>query len=163
MKPRLSIKSSVILLCASALLPAACAQRSGHGLPPETRDNIHALFDNHASIARTVKLTGEGYIARTESDDPNVARTLKQHIAQMQERLDSGLSVRRWDPAFADYVRHYADIEHRLTPIEKGVQMEVRGRTTAAIRAAQNHARVISAFVAQGWAEHGKRHPAAGN
>lgn len=163
MKPRLSIKSSVFLLCVAALLPAACAQRSGRALPPEARNNIHALFDNHAKIVRNVKPTGDGYVALTESDDPAVARTLKQHIAQMQERLDSGLAVRRWDPAFADYVRHYADIQHQLTPTAKGVRMEVRGRTAAAIRAAQNHARVISAFVAHGWAEHGKRHPAAGN
>jgi hypothetical protein len=36
----------------------------------------------------------------------------------------------------------------------------VKGKTPLAIKVAQNHAAVVSAFAAHGWSEHDKRHPA---
>lgn len=157
--------SKTFILCVTAAATAvssSCAQQgSGRGMPPEVREQIHALFDNHEKIRRTVKLTADGYSAVTESDDPKVATGLKKHVGQMQKRLESGLSARRWDPAFAEYSRHYSDLEHEFTPTEKGVRMTVKGRTPAAVKAAQNHAKVLSAFVAHGWSEHDEQHPAA--
>lgn len=151
------------LLAAMALVATfsatSCAQQSGgRGLPAEAREQIHALFDNHAKIHRELKLTATGYAATTESDDPKVAAALQKHVKQMQERLGSGLSVRRWDPAFAEYCDHYAEMDHRFTPTAKGVRMTVAGRTAAAIKIAQNHAKVVSAFATHGWSEHDKKH-----
>lgn len=151
------------LLAAMALVAAlsgtSCAQQGGgRGMPAEAQEQIHALFDNHAKIHRELKLTATGYTALTESDDPKVAAALKKHVGQMQERLGSGLSVRRWDPAFAEYCDHYAEIEHQFIATDKGVRMTVKGRTAKAVKIAQNHAKVVSAFAAHGWSEHDKRH-----
>lgn len=151
------------LLAAMALVAAfsaiSCAQQGGgRGLPAEAREQIHALFDNHAKIHRELKLTATGYTATTESDDPKVTAALQKHVKQMQERLGSGLSVRRWDPAFAEYCDHYAEMDHSFTPTAKGVCMTVKGRNAAAIKIAQNHAKVVSAFASQGWSEHDKKH-----
>jgi hypothetical protein len=147
---------SILLLAFSA---TSCAQQGGgRGMPAEAQEQIHALFDNHAKIHRELKLTATGYTATTESDDPKVVAAQQKHVKQMQERLDSGLSVRRWDPAFAEYCDHYAEMDHQFTTTAKGVRMIVTGRNAAAIKIAQNHAKVVSAFAAQGWSEHDKKH-----
>lgn len=52
-------------------------------------------------------------------------------------------------------------MQHEFTAPGKGVRMSVKGRTANAARIAQNHVKVISAFVAQGWNEHDKNHGAA--
>lgn len=136
---------------------------SAQGMPPEARANIHALFQGHDKITRTVKTTDKGYIATTESDDPRIVSALREHVRQMSARLESGLMVRRWDPAFAEYVGHYREIRHRFAKTDKGVRMTVTGKTPEAIRVAQNHAGVISQFVRDGWSEHDRSHPAVGN
>jgi hypothetical protein len=123
-----------------ATLPSCAQQEGGRGMPPEEREQIHALFDNYTSSRREVKLTADGYTALTESDDPKVAAALKKHVGQMQTRLEEGLSVRRWDPAFAEYGDHYAEMDHEFTPPDKGVRMAVKGRTANAVKIAQNHA-----------------------
>jgi hypothetical protein len=160
MKPNSSTKTlSLFVLMASVALSTSCAQQGGgHGLPPEAKEQIHALFENHAKIRRDQKLTSDGYVSLTESDDPKVSAALKKHVGQMQERLESGLSVRRWDPAFAEYCDHYDEMDHQFTVTDKGVRMTVKGRTANAVKIAQNHARVISAFAAHGWSEHDKKH-----
>lgn len=160
----MKLHSSTKTFIAAFLVPVAafstfsCAQQAGPGMPPAAREQIHALFDNHAKIRRELKLTATGYTATTESDDPKVAAALQKHVKQMEERLGSGLSVRRWDPAFAEYCDHYAEMDHRFTPTAKDVRMTVTGRNAAAIKIAQNHAKVVSAFAAQGWSEHDKKH-----
>lgn len=160
MKPSSSTKTFLLALFTAAIaFSSSCAQqRGGPGMPSEAREQIHSLFDAHAKIRRDLKLTADGYTALTESDDPKVAAALKKHVGQMQERLASGLSVRRWDPAFAEYCDHYAEMEHHFTPTDKGVRMTVKGRTAKSAKIAQNHAKVVSAFAAHGWSEHDKKH-----
>ncbi len=160
MKPSSSTKTFVLALFTAAMaFSSSCAQQAGgRGLPPEAREQIHALFDSHAKIRRDLKLTADGYTALTESDDPKVAAALKKHVGQMQARLGEGLSVRRWDPAFAEYCDHYDELDHRFTATAKGVRMTVTGKNAAAIKIAQNHAKVVSAFAAHGWSEHDKKH-----
>lgn len=160
MKTTSSTKTLLLaILAASSLSSTSCAQpKGGPGMPAEAREQIHTLFDAHDKIHRDLKLTADGYTALTESDDPNVAAALKKHVKQMQARLGEGLSVRRWDPAFAEYCDHYAEMEHEFTPTDKGVRMTVKGRTAKAVKIAQNHAKVVSAFAAHGWAEHDKKH-----
>jgi len=157
------VSSQSHLFAAMALVAAfsatSCAQHGGgRGMPAEAQEQIHALFDNHAKIRRDLKLTTTGYTATTESDDPKVAAALQKHVKQMQERLGSGLSVRRWDPAFAEYCDHYDELDHQFTTTAKGVRMTVTGKNAAAIKIAQNHAKVVSAFAAHGWSEHDKKH-----
>jgi hypothetical protein len=161
MKPKSSTKKAtpLLVLVTFALLPAACAQQSGHrGMPPAAKEQIHALLDNHSKIQRDVKITATGYTATTESADPKVTAALQKHVQQMQERLKSGLSVRRWDPAFAEYCDHYTEMDHEFATTAKGVSMTVTGQNAAAIKIAQNHAKVVSAFAAHGWSEHDKEH-----
>ncbi|HWN95312.1 MAG TPA: hypothetical protein VNT99_09790 [Methylomirabilota bacterium] len=156
MKP-MAFTLMAALICAMA---ASVVRVQAQGMPPESRKNIHTLFSNHAKLTRTVEKTDKGYVATTESDDPQVVAALREHVKQMSARLESGLMVRRWDPAFAEYVEHYKDIKHRFEKTNKGVRMTVTGKTPAAIKVAQNHAAVISEFVKDGWSAHDRSHPA---
>lgn len=144
----------------ATVLPCCALQGGGPSLPQEAKEQIHLLFENHASIRRETRPTADGYTALTESDDPKVAAALKKHVRQMEERLGSGLAVRRWDPAFAEYVAHYKDMEHQFSTTEKGVRMTIKGKTLDAVKVARNHAAVISAFVAHGWKEQSVKHGA---
>jgi len=130
-------------------------------MQPEMRKNIHALFDRHGTIKRTVQLTDNGYIAVTESSDPAVAPALREHRHQMQARIKHGPMVRHWDPAFAEYVEHASDIEHTMEPTEKGLRMVVAGKTPDAAKVAQNHAKAVTDFATNGWEAHDRSHPPA--
>ena len=150
---------SIAVLSATLLVGSTVSSRA-QGMPPESRKNIHLLFDQHDKIERTVALTKTGYTATTTSTNPAVVRALQAHVKQMSKRLEDGLMVRRWDPAFAEYVDAYSDLEHTFTKIPDGIQATVTGKTQDAILIAQNHAQVIADFAAHGWAAHDRSHPA---
>lgn len=149
------LATAVVALCQTTVASF------GQGMPAESKEAIHRLFDGHKSIKRDLKLTEKGYEAVTVSDNADIARAINKHVGQMSERLESGLMVRRWDPAFAEYVTHYADIKHEFKPTKKGIRVVVTGKTPEAIKVAQNHAKVLAEFVSKGWQAHDELHPAA--
>lgn len=133
---------------------------SAQGMPPEARKNIHQLFNQHAKVTRSVTLTPQGYVAVTESTDPQVAAALREHVGQMEARMKSGRMVRRHDPAFAEFGRHYDDMTLVVEPTRTGLKVTVTGKTPEAIRVAQNHATVVTDFAAHGWEAHDRDHAA---
>lgn len=139
---------------------AAASMALGQGMPPEARENIHTLFNGHDKLQRELKLTDDGYEAMTQSKDEEIASALQKHVQQMQERLDSGLAARRWDPAFAEYRAYYDDIDFKVEKIEQGVKVVAHGKTPEAAKVARNHAKVINEFVNDGWDAHDRLHPA---
>lgn len=162
MKARMTklMRGSLVAGLVSAMT-LGVAQLGAQGMPPEARANIQTLFNNHEKITRKVEKTEKGYVATTESDDPKVVAAMRDHVKQMSARLESGMMVRRWDPAFAEYVAHYKDIKHKFTKTKKGVQMTVTGKTPEAVKVAQNHAAVVSEFIKDGWKAHDRTHPVA--
>ncbi len=133
---------------------------SAQGMPPEARKNIHQLFNQHEKVTRSVTLTPTGYVALTESKDPQVAATLVEHVGQMEARMKSGMMVRRHDPAFVEFAQHYDDMTHVIEATKSGLKVTVTGKTPAAIRVARNHAAVVTDFAAHGWEAHDRNHPA---
>lgn len=130
---------------------AACATiATAQGMPPEARGNIHLLLNEHEAVTRTVTMTRDGYVALTESDNPKVAAALREHVRQMEERLKSGLMVRRHDPAFVEFAEHFDEIRHVMEPTGKGLKMTVTGTTPAA----------VTDFAANGWEAHDRDHAA---
>lgn len=133
----------------------------GQGMPPEARKNIHLLLNQHSAVIRTVTMSTNGYVALTESNDPRVASALKEHVRQMEARLNEGLMVRRHDPAFVEFARHYPNLRHTVEPTEKGLRIVVTGKTPEAIKVAQNHATVVTDFATHGWEAHDRDHAPA--
>ena len=123
---------------------------SGRGMPADFRDVIHTLFAEHAMVKRKVKVTQDGYEAETTSADAEMVTLLQTHVAQMKSRLESGMGVRHWDPAFAEIRAHYEDMDIEIEDIEKGVRVKVEGKTPEAVKVAQNHANILSGFVERG-------------
>lgn len=152
------ISSVFAAIMAAGASVAGFSTAIAQGMPPEARQNIHLLFNRHEAVTRTVTMTKEGYISLTESADPKVAAALKEHVRQMEERLKGGLMVRRHDPAFAEFAKHYEDISHTVEPTEKGMKVTVTGKTPAAIKVAQNHANVVTDFATNGWEAHDRDH-----
>ncbi|MCB1090295.1 MAG: hypothetical protein KDL87_02110 [Verrucomicrobiae bacterium] len=134
--------------------PGRGLQAAGHGkMSDDFRGVIHSLFASHESVDRSVDLTKTGYRATTTSSDPKVAKMLQEHVAQMASRLDEGLSVRHWDPAFVEMREHYDDMAIEVKNVSGGVAVSVVGKTPEAVKVAQNHARIIDGFVKKGGEE----------
>ena len=51
---------------------------------------VHQLFANHNLIRCTVEEIPGGIRTVTESDNPQVAALLQQHVGSMHQRLDQG-------------------------------------------------------------------------
>jgi hypothetical protein len=156
----MNTRSILTLVGAMALSLLASPWSHAQGMSAEERTSIHTLFNNHQEIRREVRLTSDGYVAVTETANADLAKVLQEHVAQMEKRLKSGRMVRRWDPAFAEFIPHYPDIDHQIEKTPKGLKVTVTGRTPAAVKVAQNHAAVVSDFVKTGWEGHDRRHPA---
>lgn len=144
-----------------ALPLAAQGPGRGPGGMGAFQEAIHTLFANHTKVKRTVEMTDTGYKSRTVSDDPEIAKTLQKHVKEMRERLGAGMMIRRWDPAFAELVEHYEEIDHEFKEVEGGVEMIAKGKTPEGIKIAQNHARIVSGFVEKGPGQMHKSHPTA--
>lgn len=133
----------------------------GHGQGgADFRGVIHSLFDAHEKIDRVVEITDSGYRAKTTSQDKAVAALLQKHVAEMAARLDGGMSVRHWDPAFAEFREHYDDTTVMIDNIAGGVSVTVSGKTPAAVKVVRNHAAIVSGFVEKGSKEMHRTHPA---
>jgi hypothetical protein len=148
---------------ALSLLAEPPGKGQGHGKGKGGGDFqgvIHALFAAHETIDRVVEITDSGYRAKTTSQDKAVAALLQKHVAEMAARLDGGMSVRHWDPAFAEFREHYDDTTVVIDNIEGGVSVTVSGKTPAAIKVVRNHAAIVSGFVEKGSKEMHQTHPA---
>ncbi|MCB1127443.1 MAG: hypothetical protein KDM81_13190 [Verrucomicrobiae bacterium] len=154
---QLSNLTLAVIIAFTLLAPGPAGAQ---GMSAEERSSIHTLLNGHAELTREVRLTPEGYVAITETDNPALAKVLQEHVGQMEQRLGSGRMVRRWDPAFAEFIPHYPDINHRIEKTAKGLKVTVTGRTPEAVKVARNHARVVSDFVKTGWEGHDRLHPA---
>ena len=65
----------------------------GMGHDPATMaqlGDIHALLINHDRIKRTVTNLPDGIRTVTESDDPQIAALIKNHVAEMGKRVKAG-------------------------------------------------------------------------
>ncbi len=137
-------------------------QGPGHGgMSDDFRGVIHTLFAEHESFERSVELTEDGYRATTTSKDPAMAKMVQKHVSQMQERLDGGMGVRHWDPAFAEMRAHYDDMAVKIENVEGGVAVSVVGKTPEAVKVAQNHAKIVSGFVEKGETQMHAKHATA--
>ncbi len=136
--------------------------KNGRGpISEEMRENIHGLFDGHDKLQRKVEVTDTGYRSITTSEDPALVKILQAHVHEMEKRLKSGLMVRRWDPAYEEFVNHYDDIDIKITKIEDGISVVATGSNEDARKVARNHAGIIGKFIEHGWSEHDKTHAAA--
>ena len=113
---------------------------------------IHELFVNHDRITRTVTNLPDGIRTVTESDDPRIAQLLKDHVATMGQRVDTGK-----DPglpieseALHAIFKNYDTIETKVETTAKGVVVVQTSTDPATVAALQQHASEVTDFVQDG-------------
>lgn len=142
--------------------PPGRGPRFGRGPGPELRadqDVFHFLLRHRADIRRSVKQIEGGVETLTESDKPEVAAKIQEHVAVMHRRVTTGRGFRYWDELFAAIFEQHESIRMEVERTTKGVRVVETSNeptVTALIRA---HAQVVSNFVARGFDEAHKNHP----
>jgi hypothetical protein len=117
-------------------------------------NDIRELFFNHDRIKRTVTNLPDGIRTVTESDDPQVAATIKKHVADMGQRVeegrDPGLPIET--PALHSIFRDNDKIKSTYETTEKGVIVVQTSTDASAVKALQDHAAEVSDLARRGMA-----------
>jgi hypothetical protein len=114
--------------------------------------DIRGLFFNHDRIKRTVTNLPDGIRTVTESDDPQVAATIKKHVTDMGQRVeegrDPGLPIET--PALHAIFQYKDKIKSAYETTEKGVIVVQTSTDAAAVKALQDHAAEVSDLARRG-------------
>ncbi|MEZ6111964.1 MAG: hypothetical protein R3C99_13235 [Pirellulaceae bacterium] len=122
------------------------------------QDVFHYLLEHHAEIRRTVKPLEDGVETLTESDNPQVAKRIQEHVAAMHARVKSGQGLRFWDDLFVALFQQHAKIKMVVEDTKKGVKVVETSPNPSVVTLIQAHAQVVSLFVAHGFDEAHKNH-----
>jgi hypothetical protein len=115
---------------------------------------IHELMVNHDRINRTVTSLTDGIRTVTESDDPQIAKILKEHVSGMDQHLsagnDPGLPME--SPALHSIFRNADRVHTSIQTTAKGVVVVQTSTDTETVAALQKHASEVSDLVKGGMA-----------
>lgn len=153
----------VVLATGLVLLSAvpAAGQRGG-GMMGMQHDSatmaqmavIHQLVMNHQRITRTVTMLPDGIRTVTESDDPLLARQLREHVATMSQRVaagdDPGLPME--SPALHSIFLNNTKVRTVIDTTATGVAIVQTSTDSATVAALQRHASEVSDLVQGGMA-----------
>jgi len=124
-----------------------------HGSATDSEhSDIRDLFFNHDRIKRTVTNLPDGIRTVTESDDPELAETIKKHVAEMGKRVeegrDPGLPIE--SPALRQIFRDKDKIKSTYEVTEKGIVVVQTSTDPATVKALQVHAAEVTDFAQRG-------------
>lgn len=141
--------------------PGAGRGPGGHG-HDERHQADHEVFQyllqNHEKIRRTVTNLENGVETVTESDDVKIVKAIQEHVHWMKHRIENAKPIRMRDPLFRELFQHTDKIEITAEPIEKGVRVVETSDDPHVARLVQEHAKVVSGFVKDGFREAMKNH-----
>lgn len=128
----------------------------------EDQEVFQFLLANHEKIARQVTELPTGVETLTESEDPEIADKIKEHVYWMEQRIEKADPIRMRDPLFRELFQHTDKIKVRHEETEKGVRVIETSDDPYVAKLIKAHAKTVSAFVARGFAEAMKNHPVPG-
>jgi hypothetical protein len=138
---------------------ASPARPSGDLASPRSDMQLfHWLIDRRESIRRSVETIPEGVVTLTESDDPEVAAGIREHVAAMHARLLEGRPIHRRDPLFAEIFDNREAITMQIEETEHGLRVVERSDDPWVAKLIQAHAEVVSGFLENGRAEMHRDH-----
>jgi hypothetical protein len=133
--------------------PGMMGMNGGSATMNERRD-IHGLLFNHDRIKRTVTNLPDGIRTVTESDDPEIAATIKKHVTDMGKRVeegrDPGLPIE--SPALRSIFRDKDKIKTAYETIEKGIIVVQTSTDPRVVKAVQDHAAEVTDLAQRGMA-----------
>lgn len=119
---------------------------------------IQYLLGQGSLIQRKVTLIEDGVETLTESDNPQVAAKIKEHVHAMHGRVEDVRPIRMRDPLFAAIFENAEAISMQITETEKGVRVVETSSHPYVVKLIQEHAKVVSNFVKYGHSEAMKNH-----
>jgi intracellular sulfur oxidation DsrE/DsrF family protein len=129
-------------------------------------DEDHVVFqfllENHEKITRTVKELSNGVETLTESNVPEIAAKIKEHVEWMEHRIENTQPIRMRDPLFAEIFKYTDKIKMDHQETEKGVRVTESSDDEYVVKLIQAHAKVVSGFVERGFDEAMKNHAVPG-
>jgi hypothetical protein len=117
------------------------------------RDVFHALLQSHDQIRRKVKNTKQGVETVTESDNPEIAAKIQEHVAAMAKRVEEKRPIHMRDPLFAELFQHADKIHLKYDQTSKGVRVVETSDDPYVVKLIQAHGGVVSLFVQNGFEE----------
>jgi hypothetical protein len=124
--------------------------RAGEPGPWEFMQTIHELLWNREEITRSFNKTATGIESRTHSTNPTIAAAIRKHVAQMQYAVENDIAFHLFDPLFVAVFDHAKELKLTATNISTGVVAHETGSTPCAVALVQEHAKVVSSFIAEG-------------
>lgn len=117
----------------------------------EEMSTIHRLLSDHEKIQRTMKDVPEGVETTTTSSDPRLAAAIREHVAQMKKRIESGEPIRQGDPLFREIFANHDHILMAIEDVPGGVRVKETADDPHVVPLVRQHARrAVSEFVAEG-------------
>lgn len=135
----------------AGMAPADAARRGPSGIG-EARDVFHELLSRHGLIDREVVDLPNGVRTITTSEDPEVAALIRLHVRQMVARFAEGMPVRRWDPLYAELIKHHEAILIEFEDVPGGLSVVETSDDPQVVLLIRQHAhRGVSEFVERGF------------
>lgn len=130
----------------------------GRGAAPGNQTDmatLHAMFADRENIKRRVNNLPDGAEAITESDDPAIAKLLKEHVPAMEARVTENdpLPPMTFHPIFVELIKHADDytLTYELTPT--GIKATYQSDNPYVVMLVQEHAQLVSRFIKNGMPE----------
>lgn len=113
---------------------------------------VHDMLTNHEGIKRTVTNLPNGIRTVTESADPQLAQTIKAHVASMEQRLKEGREFNLFSPTIPVLFENKDKIRTAVDYTEKGVTFTQTSDDATVVAALQEHAVEVSELARDGMA-----------
>lgn len=115
---------------------------------------IHELFANHDRMTRAVTNLPDGIRTVTESNDPQVAKLITDHVASSRKQVEAGIDpgLPSESPALRAIYQHYDKIVTTVEATEKGVVVVQTSTDPQVVAALQQHAAEVTEFINDGMA-----------
>lgn len=111
---------------------------------------VHDLLMNHTKIKRTVTNLPDGIRTVTESDDPQVAQTIKAHVASMSQRLKDGREFNIFSTTLPVLFENRDKIKSVVEVTEKGTVVTRTSTDAKVVAALQGHAAEVTELAQEG-------------
>lgn len=113
---------------------------------------VHDMLTNHEGIRRTVTNLPNGIRTVTESADPQLAQTIKAHVASMEQRLKEGREFNLFSPTIPVLFENRDKIKTTVEVTETGSVLVQTSEDPKVVAALQAHAVEVSELARDGMA-----------
>jgi hypothetical protein len=111
---------------------------------------IHQLFINHDAIQRTVEEVPGGIRAVTESDDPQVAALIQEHVTEMYDRIEEGRELTLMSPTLPEMFANADQYDRQIELTPNGVAITETSEDPEIVALIREHGQEVNEFVAEG-------------